>query len=150
MKSNKRGFGNVDIVPDKLFYQPDISEDIQQSLSRLLGWDALNEIFKLLGVDAEGRLLVSSGATKTDTITYTIIEVETTATLVVNQNNNRKQYLLQNLSGSVTWIGFDGNVDENLGYKLAVDASFGDDVYVGAIYALNTTGNANLLLIEWS
>jgi hypothetical protein len=148
-KSGKRGFGRIDIEATALKDQPEILDIIQPVLSRLIAWDNANEIFKLVGLDSDGRLLVSSGSTKTKTFNESDPSIGTSAVSILAENNNRKQYLIQNVSDTDIYIGFTSSVTTSLGYKLVPDATFGDDVYLGAIYAITSVASKSLRVIEW-
>ena len=144
----KEGFGVEDLDPTGANFLPELSDDIQRTLARLLGFHETSAKFKLLLCDTDGRLLVSSSATQASTATNSVQTVDATGETLLNDNTSRKQYIIQNLGTADIYITFGDTPATATGFKLVPDAVFADDVYTGKVTAITVSGSADVRIVE--
>lgn len=147
-KSQFNGFGDTEFQIEPYEFNPNVSSDIQQTLSKVSGFNESNRIWKGLRVDPDGRLYVSSSPTQTNDAVNSAASVTTTSTLLLSENPDRRQYIIQNLGSSDIYLMFDTIAVAAQGIKIPSDGLFGDDVYQGAISAICLTGTADVRIVE--
>lgn len=150
MKANFRGFNSTLLNLQPHNFNPNINDDIMQSLSRLMVWDYENELWRPVRSDSDGRVYVSTGVTKTKNLTPSQVTVSTSSVLIANENNNRKQILFQNLGTGNMWITPANPAVVDDGIKLLANGTFIDDYYLGAWYAIGDTTNQEMVVMEWA
>lgn len=139
-KSVKKGFGDTDIQlePPSIFV--DISNDIQQTIARLFGWNETQERFLLLNADNDGRLLVSQSTTKTDTGTLTRITLTGSTQLAIATNDFRRAFRLINTGATSVQVGFITPITTSY-FTLVANGTYFDDIYSGNVYINGTASN---------
>lgn len=147
-KSRKNGFDSLDINPDHQVRKPDISDSIQQTIARLFGWWRGGEQFRLVEIDQDGRLLVSTSPTQGSTWVNSNPTVGVTASAILNQNTSRRQYIIENLGTADIYIGGTSAVTTATGLKIPSGGIFADDVYTGALYAISGTAGQDVRVVE--
>lgn len=125
-----------------------ISDDIQDTISRVMGYHEAAETFKYLRTDGQGRLLVSSAASAVSTATTTSTNVLAAGTTLLAENTARRQYIVYNAGAEAIELFF-GNVGVfGNGLPLAAGAYFADDIYVGKLTAICAVGPVGVRLVE--
>jgi len=148
VKANKDGFASTDLEIVSFDAYPEISIDIQQSLSRLLAFDSLNKRFKTLLCDSDGRLYVSTAATPTNTATNSAASVGVATSQIVAANASRKQITFQNLGSVPIFISYGTPATLATGYQIPVGGSFIEDKYTGAVNAISTLAAQDVRIVE--
>lgn len=147
-KAIKRGFYDVNFLVIPRERDEDISDNIQQTLSRLLGFDDSNNRFDLVKIDTDGRLLVSSSQTKTDSANNSQVAPTTSDITVLAANPDRKQYIIQNVGGVDVYLNFGATVVTGTDMLLAAGATFIDEIYQGTVTGKTISGTADLRVVE--
>lgn len=149
-KSTKPGFGDSDIGMSPYLPFPNLSEDIQQTLARLLGWDYLSFVYRSLIVDSDGRLLVSTSPTKSDSAVNSAVTVDNVGVTLLANNPLRKSYVIQNLGANIVYVRF--GLVPLVATGIAVDTNgvLTDDIYTGIITAITSAGNSDVRITEFS
>lgn len=127
---------------------PDISEAIQQTLNRNMGFFEAGGIFKLLRTDGDGRLLVSTADVDTTNILPSVITVPGVVTQLLQANVNRRWFSIQNIGDTFCAVGSTNAVTYANGAKIPPFTRLSDDTYVGPIFANSILGNAVVLVLE--
>jgi hypothetical protein len=148
MKANKLGFGKTDLQNSNPELYPDISDAIQQTLARLLGFDIANSQYKSLVVDSDGRLLVSTSALATTNSTNSAVSVGVASTAVVAANANRKSIYLYNNGTLPIFVGYGLAATLALGFPIPVGGAIFEDKYLGSIFAISTLAAQDLRVLE--
>ena len=138
--SVKLGFGDSDAQLEPPIQQPKVSEDIQQTLSRLLGWNSGTDRFLLVAVDVEGRLLVSQSTTKASTGVITRVTLTGSDQLVLNSNDFRRGFRLLNRGATTVKVAFETPIGTSY-FTLDANGTYYDDVYSGNVYLNGTAAN---------
>lgn len=149
MNSTRDGFGNTDLGLTPYVPFPDIDEKIQQTISRLLGWDYLSDIYRSLIVDSDGRLLVSSSPTKADSGNNSAVTVDNVGVTLLANNPLRKSYVIQNLGVNIVYIQFGNTPLTTTGIALDTNGILTDDIYTGIITAITSVGNSDVRIVEF-
>ena len=147
-KSQKDGFDNTDALISPHIDLPDVSDDIQQTLARLLGWDSNNQLFRLVTVDSNGALFGSIGPQKVTTFVVTAFTVGVAAVQLFISNGSRKSLLILNNSANAIFIGPTNGVTTATGFPLAPGASYSDDLNNGPIWAISAVAGNNVRTLE--
>lgn len=121
---------------------------LTHTLAMLLGYNETNNDVKLLRQDADGILLVNGSGNASETISNSVATIETTASLLVSSRSNRNNLSIRNNSSNIVYIGFDNTVTVDDGYILDVDSVLNIDNYVGALYAISSTGSNEVRVME--
>ena len=148
-KTTLEGFENTEPVIEPFDRRPEISDDIQQGLDRLLAWDDNNNRFRLVRLDADGRLLVSSGATQTDAVTHSNTGVTFGGVTLIPANPNRKAFLIRNIGTDDIWVKLGLGAVAGSDLLLQVKEIFIDDLYTGVVTAMSPIGIQPTLMMEW-
>lgn len=150
MKLVKPDLENRDFEFNESLQNPDISREVLQALTYLIGYDSNSDIFRFLNSDSEGRLYVSSGAVKTNSANVSVVSVGTTAILVVADNDNRKSIEVFNNSSNTIYLGFSTGVTIALGFPLPAGANWYNDTFTGNVYGISAVASNDIRVIEMS
>lgn len=144
----KAGFANNDLQLNPYDVNPIIADGVDQSISYLLGWHETSDSWKSVLVDTDGRVLVSTSPTQTETATNSAATVTTTSGNLLASNPSRKQYIIQNLGTVPIYIKFGTPAVVASGFQLPVNGIFADDVYTGVISAITASGSSDVRIVE--
>lgn len=133
IKIDYPNFNRSILRPSKEIIKPDVSEDIQQTLARLMGWDYLVEQWRPALTDADGRLMVNTSSLKTDVVTQVGGSVGGGSVAVFNNNTSRKVYWLQATGTGDIYISLSTTFTLSSAIKLLPGAMWIDDVYTGQV-----------------
>lgn len=147
-KANKVGFADTDLELEPYDRSPVISDDIQQSLTRLMGWDDNNNIWRSALVDVEGKLKVSSSATQTDIASNGLAVVGVASIALAAANPDRRQIIIQNKGTVAIYIGFGVTPVVGTHFEIPVNGTFADDVFTGIINAIASLAAQNVIVVE--
>lgn len=125
-----------------------VSDDIQQTLARLVGYDPNAKTFRFIPVDSDGRLLVGSGGIRTNAAVISAVDVLITATLLINENLDRNALNIYNNGTDVVYLGFTSSVVIADGFPVEAGANFYTENYTGKIYAISPAITSNVRLME--
>ncbi len=146
-KSHLDGFGEVAIDQQPRDLLPEIDEKVQPTLARLLGWESGVPQFRLIEVDSDGRILVSTDPTKVSDGTISHLSITATTQVVLGANSSRKYWFIRNDGVANVSFSFVTPVGSANFITLPAGGTFSDSNYTGAIYALGTVGDT-LQIIE--
>lgn len=147
-ESFKDGFANNDLQLDPYERKPKISDEITQTIARLLGWHDTSKQYRSILSDADGRLLVSSSPTQSSAATNSQASVGVASSQLLAANPLRKQYIIQNLGSVAIYIAFGTAAIVATHFQLPAGGIFADDVWVGAIFAISTLAAQDVRIVE--
>lgn len=144
------GWENLDIETVPLLAMPPLTDVVQQTLARLMGWDEGSKSFRRLAVDSSGRVLTTSG----QALNGQVVRTDTTApaanaAVVLPQNPNRLLYIVQNGFTTQINIGFDDTLATTNGIRVPPEGVWVDEVYRGDVWAVSTA-NQSIEIYEYS
>jgi hypothetical protein len=148
MKILKARFNVIDAQVEPFFITPVVSDDIQQTLSRLLGWDRNSQLWRLVETDVDGRLLVSTDATKVSVGTNSAVSVGVASTAILAANNTRRYFVLYNNGTVPIAIEYDTTAVLATGLLIPVGGMYSDDGYVGAISGIASVAAQDVRVLE--
>lgn len=144
------GWENLDIETVPLLAMPPLTDVVQQTLARLMGWNEASKSFRRLAVDSSGRVLTTSG----QALNGQVVRTDTTApvapaVVVLPQNQNRLLYIVQNGFTSQINIGFDNTLSTLNGIRVPPEGLWIDEIYRGDVWAVSTA-NQSIEIYEYS
>lgn len=130
------GFGNTvnDIEPLKPI--PDISENIQQTLTRLMLWDNVNKIWRDAASDIDGRLIISMSGVSLNQANFGVVGAAALASLIFPVNPNRREIVFENVSTTDLWIGFNNALTTVNGFRIPRGGIYSNDRYTGEYWII--------------
>ena len=146
--SNKQGFERVDIALSPFIKDPQISEDIAQTLTRLLAWNSTKDQFELVQLDSQGSLRFSQAPAPVGVGSYSQATITTTVGLVLAANADRRYFSVFNNGGVAVYVGFDTSVTTSTGFVIPIGGAIGYSFYYGSIFGIVSTGSCDLRIIE--
>lgn len=142
------GFEDFEFETDNDPANPDISEDVQQTLARIILWDDAGQRWRAAECDNIGRLVVSPAGTSYDTITETWPAINTTAQQIVEPNPVRRWIRITNREYTEVRYGFSSAMSPS-GYLILLDGESRELVgYTGPIFIWVQTGTATVKIEE--
>lgn len=144
----KPGFANNDLQLNPYDVNPIIEDTIGQGISYLLGWHETSDSWKSVLVDTDGRVLVSTSPTQTETATNSAANVTNVSSNILAANDSRKQYIIQNLGTVPIYLKFGTPAVVASGFQLPVNGIFVDDVYTGVVSAITASGSSDVRIVE--
>lgn len=148
MKANKQGFANTDLQIEGYNAYPDISDNIQQTLARLLGFDANNQIYRALLTDPDGRLYVSTSATQAASAVNSQVTVGVVSVALVSQNNSRRSLTIQNLGAAPIYLAYGQAALVATGIQIPSNGIYIEDRYLGAVNAISSAAGNDVRILE--
>lgn len=137
------GWENLDIETIPLLNMPPLTDVVQQSLSRLMGWNSSSKAFRRVAVDESGRILITPGQALQGQVNY--IETfapATNAVVVLPSNPNRILYIVQNGFTAQIILGFDSLTSTTRGIRIAPEGLWTDELYRGDVWAVAASNQA--------
>jgi len=125
-----------------------LSDDIQQVLTRLMGWHDGSERFKLVRVDTDGRLYVSTSPTQASEATNSLASLTTTPSTVLAANPSRKQYFIYNEGADTVYLAFGSTLATTTAFIVPSGGVMADDIYTGIIVGRAVASTASLRVVE--
>lgn len=135
-KVRTKNFEHTDLEFVPFERSPDLSDDITQALSRLLGWDYTNEIWRRLRVDDSGAIGVVVAPSASAQLETSSVTVAGAADLLVPANANRRSIRLFNQGPDPIVIDDVAGVSLASGYPLPSGGEWFSDTYKGDIFGL--------------
>lgn len=147
-QSTIQGFGltTLDLEPPKV--NPEISENITQTLDRLMVWDTINKHWVQVTGNADGAILVTSSAPSSQAPRFGRVVIGAAASRLFNVNNLRKQIVLKFQTDIDQFIGFDNTVTVGNGIQMHPGEFLSIDNYTGEIWGLNGVAGKSIQFIE--
>lgn len=141
-------FASLYAALDPFDRSPELSEDIQQALVRLLGWDTLNQFWRKVLVNSNGALLTAqdSGYGRFQTISQ--VTVTTTSAICLAENTDRLSFALRNIGTNTIYLGLDSTVSSSNGWPLFMGEFYSNDLVTQDIWAIAAGGTQPLARIE--
>lgn len=143
------GFGrsNADIEP--LDPSPDISQNVQQTLARLMVWDYTNHQFKLVASDIDGRLIISMSGVQINTAQHGAVFPVAGAFNIRPANVNRRYLVLYNNTGNILYIGFTAGVTAANGFMFMPGTVYTDNIYTGEYWGIQPLFAGDIRFMEF-
>lgn len=141
-------FNRLAAEVDRIILHPEVSEDLQQTLSRGMGWDRISNLWRFIEVDADGRQYVSTDATKAATGANSAVSVGVASTQILAANPLRKYFVIYNNGTVDISIEYDSVAVLADGLIIPSGGMFSDDGYVGAIYGISSLAAQDLRVLE--
>lgn len=134
----KNGFYDVDgiLLPFERNYP--ITNNIQQTLSKITGFDANNALNRLLVCDSDGRLLVSLSPTQTSTGNISQLVMDGTTQGALAANPSRKLLTIANRGAAIIKMSFVSPVGASNFFTIPVGGVYSNDRYLGTIFLTGT------------
>ena len=129
---------------------PNISSDVQQTLSRILVWDESNKEFLFLRSDTDGRLQVTGSASTSDQANNSSVTVNNVSTTIAAANPDRKSILIQNLGTQEVYFELASVALVAIGIELKTNQIFETSIYTGAISGITSAGSSDVRVVEIS
>lgn len=127
---------------------PDVSENFQQTLARIIAFDSANSLFRFVGVDFYGSLRVTK-QNPVLTLTRTkAVALTSTAIDIVNSNPSRVYLSLQNVTPYIMYIYYATSVVAGQEIKLDPGDTLIEEIYTGTVMARIPTGSGNIAVTE--
>lgn len=146
--SGLSNLGNTDWNFNSFDLDPDISNDIQQTLTRLIGYNANYDKWLTVPVDAQGRILVSTAQVQGGSPSITSQNVLlATEKLLLSANPGRRAYIIYNNTGFTLNLYFVTGATVFL--PIAAGTSYSDDIYLGAVYGQGATSALTVTIVEY-
>lgn len=148
-KSTIDGFGltDFDLTPPER--DPSVDENINQTLSRLMGWDRVRHLWRGLSTDQDGRLIISMSGIQTNNARQGATVNVPGAYRVIPANPDRRLLLLFNNVGATGYLGFDASVTALTGFPFAAGAIMRDDIYTGEWWIIAPGGAGTIPWMEF-
>lgn len=148
-KSQKANFFRTDLslAPNPVL--PEVDEKIQQAITRLLGWDTNNELWRSLLTDQDGRLLVSTSVTQGQSAVQTAVSVGVATVQLIGINTSRRLIMIQNLGAAAIYINFGNPGSLTTGFQIPSNGVFIDDHFLGAINAISAAAANDVRVTEF-
>ena len=121
---------------------PIISAEIQQSLSRLMGWDYTNGWWRPSLSDSDGRLLVSTGSVKSNVCIQASGTVGGGSVVAVAENPNRKLYWVEASGVGDIYVSLNTTFTLSSAIRLLPGMIWVDDVYYGQVRVASDGGGS--------
>lgn len=134
------GISHNEIQLDPNFTNPDISDNIQQTIARLEGWNEATNKFNLLRSDNVGRLLVSLAPPQAPFVNQTAVVVVAAEALILPANQNRRLYIIQNQDINPIFISYTAGFVIGRMIEVASGTLWSDDLWNGDVFAHCTAG----------
>jgi len=148
VKANQDNFGNLDIASFERNPYPEISEDVQQTLSRLLGYDLGNGIYRRLLCDSDGRLYVSTSVTQGAVAVNSAVTVSLASIQLAAANGSRKSIYIQNLGANAIYVNYGATASIVTGLQIPSGGTFIEDRYLGIITAIALVAGNDVRIVE--
>lgn len=126
--------------------KPTIGDDLQLTLTRLMGWNSEKEQWELIEADDDGRLIVSSGSLRTNENTSSQVTADGTAANALSESPTRRQYIIQNVGSVSVYMGFGEDAVVGEGMLLQSGATWIDDVWYGRISVITSGSTCDLII----
>ena len=142
---------SVLIQPNITNSELEFTEDIDFAnveLDKLIGWVDATKATKLVRVDSDGNLLVSTEGTASDTLVASSASVTTSATLIVSSRSDRRELMITNSGSEVVYIGYTDSVAVATGFPLIVGAYLTLENYIGSVYGISPTTTNDIRVLE--
>lgn len=147
-KALSANFHQTEAILDPLQRSPEITDNIQQALSRLMGWYDLDAVWKFIRTDSVGRLLVASGSGLASVINVNNFTPGAGTVNVLSANPARLKFEIQNTGASNVFVGFSATLTLANTILLNPGDIYYDDVYSGDVYCLLFAASA-FQVREW-
>jgi len=141
-------FETTDLEIEPFERSPDLSDEIAQTLSRLLGWDYVNEIWRRLRVDATGSIGVVASPSSSAQLECSSVVVAGAADLLIAANSNRRSVRIFNQGADPIVIDDTAGLAVATGFPLPAGGEWFSDTYRGDIFALVSGSSSTVKIIE--
>lgn len=148
-KSNVDGFGRTNMGLEPMKLDPQVSEDIIQSLCRDMGFDYQNHEWRALATDLDGRLIISMSGVAINQAIGAAVNMNVAAAILLAANPNRRQVLIYNNGGLTFYLGFNNGVLAANGMPMPAGASYIDNIYTGEYWGISPGGACNVRYMEF-
>lgn len=144
---------NPNITNSELEFTEDVDflaveQDAIMAIAQLVGWVDATKSTKLVRVDADGNLLVSTEGTAGDELASSVASVTTSAVEIVSSRANRKTLMLTNEGANDVYIASVDTVLVANGFTIPSGATLTLDNYIGSIYGISATGTNSIRVME--
>lgn len=143
------GFNTLDIGVQPYLKDIAISDNLQQTLDRLMAFDLPNKTWRTLKSDSDGRLYVTTAPTQTSTAPQSNPTVGVAQSAILAANPSRKLMMIQNLGSNAIYIGFGNNITTVTGFQIPSGATFIDDHFLGVVNAISGTAGQDVRIVEF-
>lgn len=133
--SNFNGLAHNELGLDPYTDSPTISEDIQQTVARLEGWNEALQLFKLIRSDNVGRLLVSLAPPASPNVSQTTFTINAVEQQVLVPNQNRRIFILQNRGAGVITISYQPALASAQQMQIGSGGTWLEDLWSGSVFA---------------
>lgn len=142
-------WGQYDFIYRPQQKQPKLNLDLETNISILVGYFPSGNRFGRVLVDTDGRLLVTTGASKTGTGNTSAVVVGVASVALLADNPNRRSYAIKNLGANMIYLGFGTGGVVATGYPVLPNQEFADDTFTGAINAISSVAGNDVRVLEF-
>lgn len=143
------GFNTLDLGLQPYVKDIPISDNLQQTLDRLMAFDVNNKTWRTLKSDSDGRLYVTTAPTQTTIAPQSNPTVGVAQSAILGANPSRKLMIIQNLGGSPIYLGFGNNITAATGFQIAPGQTFIDDHFLGVVNAISGVAGQDVRIVEF-
>lgn len=118
------------------------------ALSHLIGYDGINDKTRLVRVDSDGNLLISTSGSSSTDIEVSRATVTTVSQVIVNSRSSRKGLVIKNTGSTDIYIDKDTNVTSSTGYLLESGGVISFDNFTGSVFGIAITGSNDIHVME--
>lgn len=132
--SNFNGLAHNELALDPYTDSPEISEAIQQTISRIQAWNASQNIFRFLQVNNAGQLLVSVATPAAPVVSQTHILVTDVEAGALADNPLRRAFAVQNQGINNVYISYIVGLADNRKLIVGSGSTWTDETWTGPVY----------------
>ncbi len=143
-------FNNLGVVIDPPLESREVSEGYNQVLSRLLGWNDLEQKFDFLTMDTDGRLHVATDEAKITNVSNSQATVTISTEKLINPSATRKGLLLFNHGTVTVFFALADTVLTATGMVLNPGVSYETNVWAGAVAMKTISGSSDVRVMEFT
>lgn len=126
---------------------PEVTDELTQTIARIVGYDTGNKLYRFLRCDNEGDLIVSSSSFVSNLGYVDKINVPTSSTEIAPTNYNRKQINIRNNGANNLYIAFNSDATVADGYLLKPDEVWESDHFTGQVTAISDGGTNDVRVL---
>lgn len=149
LHTSNDGFNTLDLGLQPYLSDIPISDNLQQTLDRLMAFDVNNKTWRTLKSDSDGRLFVTTAPTQTSTAPQSNPTVGVAQSAILSANPSRKLMMIQNLGSAAIYVGFGNNITTATGFQIAPQQTFIDDHFLGIVNAISGSAGQDVRIVEF-
>lgn len=143
-----KNFESLELELSPFNQLPVVTADIQQTLSRTLGWDESSRLWRRLLLDSDGAIILSSQPSKATTGDNSAVSVLIASTTILNANGSRKGFVLRNNGATNVYVSYETPAVAAIAFPILPGETYSDDAYTGALYGISDAAPNDVRVVE--